>query len=391
MGIPAGGQNAKSGTFAYDLQFLLRQDDSLIILQASNAKVIVSPKYQAKVFTSTNMGDSGKSFGWVHYKAFEGPTNPHMNAYGGENRLWLGPEGGKYSLFFPPGAKMEFANWETPAAFDTEPWTVTVHTDKSVTLQKSFQLTNYAGTSLQLSVNRTIRLLIDSADMETRMMGELWGHLGPDSVKMVAYETENILTNTGNFPWTETTGMPCLWVLDMFPPSPSTTIVIPYHGGEGSPATTDYFGIIPPDRVKMDGKVLYFKTDGHQRGKLGIHPTRALSAAGSYDSEHGVLTIIRFDIDSNARYLNQEWSTVKPSFSGDAVNAYNDGPLAAGTQMGPFYELESVSPAAFLDPGASQSHRHIVMHFTGPSAGLNRICRQFLGVSLATVEGVFAK
>ena len=23
-----------------------------------------------------------------------------MNAYGGENRLWLGPEGGKYSLFF---------------------------------------------------------------------------------------------------------------------------------------------------------------------------------------------------------------------------------------------------------------------------------------------------
>ena len=48
----------------------------------------------------------------------------HMNAYGGENRLWLGPEGGRFSLFFPKGAKMEFANWKTPAAFDREPWRV---------------------------------------------------------------------------------------------------------------------------------------------------------------------------------------------------------------------------------------------------------------------------
>src|SRR5687767_10635503 len=97
----------KEGSFGYDLNFL-QQHDSVVILQADgeNAKVIVSPKYQAKVFTSTAEGNEGFSFGWVNYKAFTAPVDAHMNAYGGENRLWLGPEGGRFSLYFKPGSEM---------------------------------------------------------------------------------------------------------------------------------------------------------------------------------------------------------------------------------------------------------------------------------------------
>jgi len=91
-------------------------------------------------------------------------------------------------------------------------------------------------------------------------------------------------------------------------------------------------------------------------------------------------------VDSSARYLNQEWNTAKAPFSGDAVNAYNDGPLANGSQMGPFYELESVSPAAFLSPGQTQVHRHSVFHFTGPEAALNQISLKLLGVSIETIN-----
>ena len=89
-----------------------------------------------------------------------------------------------------------------------------------------------------------------------------------------------------------------------------------------------------------------------------------------------------FDVDSAASYLNQEWKTDTAPYSGDAVNAYNDGPLADGSQMGPFYELESVSPAAFLAPGQNQVHRHSVYHFTGPEAGLFAISRRLLGRGL---------
>lgn len=75
-------------------------------------------------------------------------------------------------------------------------------------------------------------------------------------------------------------------------------------------------------------------------------------------------------------FTSSEWVTNKPPFSVNAVNAYNDGPLSDGTQMGPFYALESVSPAAFLKPGKSLIHDHAVFHFTGDERGLNTIAER---------------
>jgi len=379
-----------AGTFGYDLDFL-RAHDSVVVLQSDGGKaqVIVSPKYQAKVFTSTADGDQGKSFGWIHYKAFTGPVDAHMNAYGGENRIWLGPEGGKYSLFFPKGAAMEFANWKTPAAFDTEAWRVIRQDSGSVTMQKDMQLVNYTGTPLSLSVMRDVTILSRSV-----IDGMLPTH--DTALKVVGYRTNNTLTNTGAREWTEATGMPCIWMLDMFNPSPATVIVIPHKPGGATGkgageniATTDYFGQIPPDRIKITDSTLYFKADGKSRGKLGIHPAYAMPRAGSYDAQNKVLTVTMFDVDSSGKYLNQEWKTTKPAFSGDAVNAYNDGPLADGCQMGPFYEIESVSPAAFLKPGESLHHQHMVFHFTGDEAALDKVSRAWLGVSLETIKKIF--
>lgn len=372
-------------SFGYDLSFLKKYDSGLVVLGNGDAQVIVSPKYQAKVFTSTAEGVNGKSFGWVHYKAFDGPLDAHMNGYGGENRLWLGPEGGVFSLFFPKDAKMEFTNWKTPAAYDNEAWELTVHNENSAHLQKDMRLVNYAGTVLSIHVDRSVRIL------NQKNIDEILGiTTGGKAIKYVGYQTDNTLTNTGAESWTEQTGMPCIWMLDMFPPSASVTIVVPYKKeAETAPATTDYFGAIPADRIKLDNGVLFFKADGKQRGKLGIHPKAAKNMAGSYDAEHHVLTITLFDIDNNAKYLNQEWKTDKPAFSGDAVNAYNDGPLADGGQMGHFYEIESVSPAAFLQPGASLSHKHSVFHFTGNEVSLNTIAQQLLGVSIETIKNTF--
>ena len=42
------------------------------------------------------------------------PATPFDN-YGGEDRFWLGPEGGQYGLYFPPGKPFVFDNWQTPA------------------------------------------------------------------------------------------------------------------------------------------------------------------------------------------------------------------------------------------------------------------------------------
>ncbi len=378
----------KEGTFGYDLNFL-KQHDSVVVLKSDgeNSQIIVSPKYQAKVFTSTADGDEGLSFGWVNYKAFTAPVDAHMNAYGGENRFWLGPEGGRFSLFFKPASKMAFENWKTPAPYDTDTWNVTNKSNNSVVMQKDMKLVNYKGTEMQLLVDRTIKIL------NRQQINNNVGIALDTAVKVVGYETVNVLTNKGSNEWTEATGMPCMWILDMFKPTPATVIVVPFKNAAGQPfnkvATTNYFGQIPAERLKHTDDVLYFKADGKSRGKLGVVPGKAKPFAGSYDSENKVLTAIMFDVEPEAKYLNQEWNTTKPSFSGDAVNAYNDGPLADGTQMGPFYEIESVSPAASLKPNQSLSHKHAVFHFTGSEQGLDGIAKKFFGVSLEDIKKAF--
>lgn len=138
-----------------------------------------------------------------------------------------------------------------------------------------------------------------------------------------------------------------------------------------------------------DDDKLFFKADGKSRGKLGIKPLYAKPIIGSYDAENRILTIAIFEPDASAKYLNQEWNTTKPVFSGDAVNAYNDGPLDDGSQMGPFYEIESVSPAAFLSPGQSLVHTQAVYHFTGREENLNNISQKLLGVTLKEIETAF--
>lgn len=376
------------GTFGHDLRFL-QQHDSIIVLEENEgrAQVAVSPRYQAKVFTTTAGGLQGQSFGWVNYKAFTAPPDAHMNAYGGENRLWLGPEGGPYSLYFAPGAPMTFDNWKTPAAFDTEKWEVTEQTNKSVTLHKDMQLTNYTGAQLYIGVDRTVEIL------SMQQIQSTTGATLTANVRAVAYNTLNTLTNKGNSAWTETSGMPCLWMLDMFTPSPSTVIILPFKKNAGTSfnqvATTDYFGPIGTDRLQHTDDVLLLKADGKSRGKIGIKPAYAREMLGSYDAQAEVLTVVLYEPERGAKYLNQEWTINKAPFSGDAVNAYNDGPLADGSQMGPFYEIETVSPAAFLQPGQQLEHRHAVYHFTGPETSLDPIAQQLLGVSIQQVKTAF--
>ena len=185
-------------------------------------------------------------------------------------------------------------------------------------------------------------------------------------------------------------------MLGMLNPSDRGTVVIPYVQGEekdlGKIATTNYFGEIPADRIKYDNGLLYFKVDGRHRSKLGLSEKRATSLAGSYDPINQVLTILQFSKPATSSgYVNSLWEIQKEPFKGDVLNSYNDGPLADGTQMGPFYELESSSPAAFLAPGENLTHIQRFFHFAGTGEQLNRISQKVLGVSIEKIKSIFGK
>jgi len=84
------------------------------------------------------------------------------------------------------------------------------------------------------------------------------------------------------------------------------------------------------------------------------------------------------------------WEMQDAPFAGDVVNSYNDGPPAPGEKpMGPFYELESSSPAAMLAPAESTTHTHRTIHLQGDKALLDAIAQKTLGVSLQEIESVF--
>ena len=375
-------QAFEKGTFGYDLSYL-SEKDNLIVLKGENgnAQIIVSAKYQGKVFTSTATGLSGNSLGFVNYKVFDsGVIDEHMNGYGGENRFWLGPEGGQYSVYFEPGAEQVFDNWHTPKPIDIEAWNIISSDEKEVVLEKEMQVDNYVGTSLHLNVVRKITLL------EKDAVCRLLGINNNPKLNMVAYTTDNRISNLNDFEWTPQTGTICIWMLDMFNPAPRAVTIIPFIEGSekelGKIVTSDYFGEIPADRLKIQGNTIYLKTDGNYRSKLGLNNKRTKAIAGNYDPDSKRLTITTFDVDDKAVYLNQEWNPSKDPLKGDAMNAYNDGYLADGSIMGPFLEVESVSPAAFLKPGQSLSHIHNVFHFVGEEADLNLVAEQLLGVSI---------
>jgi hypothetical protein len=133
--------------------------------------------------------------------------------------------------------------------------------------------------------------------------------------------------------------------------------------------------------------VAFFSGDGKFRSKIGINPARCRPILGSYDSANKVLTLVQFTFPTEpARYVNSKWEIQSHPYAGDVANSYNDGPPSPGAKpMGPFYEMESSSPAAALAPGKFLEHVHRTIHLTGPEQALDKVARGVLGVGLQEI------
>jgi len=382
--VPADSLLFKKGSFGFDLAFLKRHE-KVIELGAGPARVLIVPVYQGRVMTSTARGETGNSYGWINYQLIGSDTLfPHFNPYGGEDRIWLGPEGGQYSVFFKKGTSFDFQNWQTPSVIDTEPFDLVSADTIQATFKKSVSLTNYSGFTFHADIVRQI--FLRNGDHILREFG-----IAVKELQAVAFESKNSITNTGSENWKKKNGLISVWILGMFTPSDRTTIVLPYEKSTDyrKKITDNYFGEIPPDRLVKTEERLFLRADGRYRGKVGIAPSIAKNIAGSYDADKHVLTLVKFDLDKNADYVNSKWELQKEPYRGDAVNSYNDGPLASGGQLGPFYELESSSPAKELKPGETLTHRHITLHLEGDESLLNEIAMKALGVSLQDISKVF--
>ena len=370
------------GTFGYDLHFLKQYHKDIIVLgDSAGAQVIVAPAYQGRVMTSTADGDIGLSFGWINHELIaSGKTTAHMSAFGGEERFWLGPEGGQFSIYFQKGAEFKFENWFVPKEIDTEPFDLISSTKTEASFRKEMHLENYSGNKFDLTVDRTVHFL------DIPSINSALGIAVPENVKAVAFETDNRITNTGVNTWDKKTGALSIWILSMLNASEQTTVAVPYRPGDaaelGKIVTDDYFGKVAADRLRVDSGLVLFKADANYRSKIGLSPKRALPVVASYDAINHALTIAQFTLPAGAtEYVNSLWKMQDDPFAGDAVNSYNDGPIDS-LQMGKFYEIESSSPAAMLAPGKSLQHIHRTIHLKGSKEDLDKIALKVLGVTV---------
>jgi len=379
-------------TFGDDVAFLRKYTDVVLLSDSSgNSQVAVLPKLQGRAMTSTAEAMAGLSFGWINRELIaSGEVAEHINVFGGEDRFWIGPEGGQFSVFFKKGVPFDLEHWFTPAPVDTEPFELVSESGNRALLKKDMQLENYSGTVFNLRVDREIRVLEQNEAVETL------GIAPAKTVKMVAYESNNEMTNTGGKTWEKETGLLSIWILGMFNPSPATTVVVPFNAGPEAglgPIVNDaYFGKVPADRLVIKEDVLFFSGDGQYRSKIGLSPQRAKPILGSYDAVNKVLTIVQYNKpEGSADYVNSMWELQAEPYGGDVVNSYNDGPAEPGAKpLGPFYELETSSPAAQLSPGESVCHTHRTYHLQGPEADLDPIARATLGVAIAEIKAAFS-
>lgn len=366
----------------------LKKHIEIVELKNGNSVIALVPAWQGRVMTSSADGDNGYSCGWINHKAVVmEELQPHMNAFGGEERLWLGPEGGQYSIFFKKGDEFIYDNWQTPAFIDSEAFETVALTGTSATFAREAEFENYSGAVFKIRIERQV-VLLGGAEI-TKHTG-----INTEGLKCVAYRSENKLINNGDNEWKKESGLLSVWMLGMFTPSPSVVIVIPFRQGDekdlGVPVNDNYFGSIPPDRLKISGGTIFFRADGKSRGKIGLPPLRVKGVMGSFDAENNLLTLLMCKLpEGTSEYVNSAWELQEDPYSGDAFNSYNDGPLEDGSQMGPFYELETSSPALALKPGESYNHIQVTMHLTGDKALLDKVSNEVLGVGLEDIVTAF--
>jgi len=379
--MPASSHVPAPKTFEEDVAFLAQHGPIKVLTSASGGRIAVSSQYQARVMTSA-VGERKPSLGFINRQFIEaGKTGTAFDNYGGEDRFWLGPEGGQYGLYFPAGKPFSFDFWQTPPTLQEGAWQVRAESPTSITYAHAFSVANYEQREFKLEVERTLTLL--SPEQARQRLGIAL----PPSLSWVGFSSENTLRNTGPDTWQEHSGLLSVWILGMFAPVAGTQVIIPFETAPSGEVVNDrYFGKVPADRllVNTNKGFLAFRADGQYRSKIGLGPARAKHALGSYSEPAQLLTLVLYTKPSGAtRYVNSMWERQSSPYAGDVINSYNDGPPAPGKPpLGGFYEIESSSPAAALAPGESLVHEHQTYHFSGPRADLELLAQRVLGVSL---------
>lgn len=346
----------------------------IIELMSGTSRIAISPKFQGRVLTSCiDKDESG--FGWLNHEFISsGQIQPHMQAYGGEDRFWIGPEAGPYALFFQSGEAFNQKNWQTPTCIDTEPFDLVGQNESNVSLSKTCQLVNYQGHRFDIEIARQVHILSEEE------ISVALGGFDLSGIQSVGFQSDNAIINRSDKAWSKKTGLLNIWILGQFHTGPNCWAIIPTL--PGARINENYFEADLSERLVHKPGYSQLLLDGQQKAKIGLAPSHDRNVIGSYDRDTKTLTVVSYETDKNEAFLNSEWKIQPEPYNGDVLNVYNDGPDENELILGPYFELETSSSSRELPSGDSIHHRHSTYHFNGTFDALNKVSQQTLFTDL---------
>lgn len=369
--------------FSDDVAFLREHADVLVLQADAAGPVAVSRQLSARVMTSAFAEDE-PGFGLVNRDAIRaGPVARGFANYGGEDRLWLAPEGGPHALFFEPGAEQVEANWSVPPALDGGPRSLVAQDARSARFSDLLDVRLPGHGVRTVKVDRTLEAL-GRTEVAARL-----GQPLPDELRLVAFRSVNTLSWRDAPPEGALVGP---WVLGQFTPSDRTQVIFPFRGDAAGPDAApeaaaqaairrDYFGVVPDERLtlffppgpKARG-FARFLADSRLRSKIGLSRAAATGWIGAWDEDGDVLTLVQHTLPpAGAAVPDCDWRLPNPrAADGDVATSYNHG----GTPR--FFELESLGAALPAAAGATVTHEHVTIHLGGPREALQDLARDVL-------------
>lgn len=365
-------------TFNEDQNFLSKFT-KVIVLSSENSQqqLIVAPEYQGRIMTSTASGINGNSYGWINdsfIKAQKADIN--INPFGGIDRLWIGPLGSQFSLYYQ-GKEFDDKYWRVPYDFDRKPFEVIDQGEDFVLMKSQMKFSNFIKTPFYIEIARRVNLF-SSKEIEEHLNVQL-----PSNIHAVGFESINTMTNLGS-DMNIDSGMLALWSLAQIQGNDKTAIIIPYKN-EGK--LNEYLADIPEDRLVIHENFVLFKGDGMFRSKIGTPPEITIPIFGALDLANNLLTIIQFQFENEDRYFNSDLGYQEKPYKGDVISVYNNNPETKdGEASHSFYELESASAMKALKNHAKMKHFHRTFHIEADRATLNKFTQALFGVGLRAIE-----
>lgn len=373
------------------------QEPVVLTGRDGNRVVVVTPGLVGRVLCTGFDGVGGPTASWIDEGQLrKGATPPAPGArwanFGGEERVWFGPEGGRFGLFFPPGQEQKHANYLVPEAMNSLAYQVEhgPGVATSVMFSAAVHLVNYQDRPIDLQVTRQVEVL-DWCPFTLGLDNE---------VEFVGFQSRTYVKNAGVRALTRQTGTACVWTLGIHPAREHSVVVLPFRGGPdaewGEPLLTEYlktgtvdFSHIPAGRRPSDywavkPRCALIKASGSAQNKLEMSPQRTLGRMAAVDLTGGTLTAVEFPTYPELDYCAPFWVPYAGDpFRGSALSVFV---LGRWHGVEPFFELECFSPALFLHPGQEYCHMSRTWHLRGDKAALAAACERSFFADFRAIE-----